>query len=54
MPWSNAGRYDRRGFTVDSSTREEYLARLASLDSCARLSPHQIGVAERCAYGTFF
>jgi hypothetical protein len=48
------GRYDRRGFTLDSSTREEYLERLASLDTCARLSPKQIEMAERFAYGTFF
>jgi hypothetical protein len=48
------GRYDRRGFTVDSSTREEYLARLASLDTYERLSPTQIEMAERFAYGTFF
>jgi hypothetical protein len=48
------GRYDRRGFTVDSSTREEYLTRLAALHTYERLSPQQIEMAERYAYGTFF
>jgi hypothetical protein len=48
------GRYDRRGFTIDSSTRDEYLSRLASLDTYQRLSPEQIEMAERFAHGTFF
>jgi len=48
------GRYDRRGFTIDSATPEEYLSRLASLETYQRLSPQQIEMAERFAYGTFF
>ena len=47
------GRYDRRGFTLDSSTREEYLAKLATLETYPRLSQEQLELAERYAYGTF-
>jgi hypothetical protein len=47
------GRYDRRGFTVDSATREEYLARLAILERQPPLSQDQIELAERYAYYTF-
>jgi hypothetical protein len=51
---AGTGRYDRRGFTIDSTTREEYLQRLATLDTYSRLSPEQIELAERFAYATFF
>jgi hypothetical protein len=51
---AGTGRYDRRGFTLDSSTREEYLQKLATLETYPRLSREQIETAERYAYGTFF
>ncbi len=47
---AGTGRYDRRGFTLDSSTREEYLQRLATLESYPRLSADQVEIAERLAY----
>jgi hypothetical protein len=50
---AGTGRYDRRGFTLDSSTREEYLQKLATLETYPRLSAEQIELAERYAYGVF-
>jgi hypothetical protein len=51
---AGTGRYDRRGFTVDSSSREEYLRKLATLESIPRLTPEQVTCAERYAYGLLF
>ena len=50
---AGTGRYDRRGFTLDSSSREEYLAKLAKLQSYGRLTPEQIELAERYAFLIF-
>lgn len=50
---AGTGRYDRRGFTVDSSTREEYLARLANLENLPPLTREQIELAERYAFNVF-
>ncbi len=47
------GRYDRKGFTIDSSSREEYLGRVASIERIPRLSPAQVELANRFAYGLF-
>jgi hypothetical protein len=47
------GRYDRKGFTLDSVTSEQYLERIARLQDIARLSPAQVELAERFAYGLF-
>jgi len=49
---AGTGRYDRRGFTLDSSTRQEYLQKLATLETYPRLSTEQIELAERFAYGS--
>lgn len=51
---AGTGRYAGRGFTLDSSTREGYLQRLARLETYPRLSPEQVELAERFAYGTLF
>jgi hypothetical protein len=51
---AGTGRYDRRGFTVDSVSREDYLHKLANLESIPRLTAEQIRLAERYAYGVFF
>ena len=51
---AGTGRYDRRGFTLDSSTRQEYLEKLATLETYPRLSAEQVENAERYAYGVFF
>jgi hypothetical protein len=50
---AGTGRYDRRGFTLDSSTREEYLQKLDTLETYPRLSAEQVEIAERYAYGVF-
>lgn len=50
---AGTGRYDRRGFTLDSSTPLEYLDKLATLEKHPRLSPRQIELAERYAFGVF-
>jgi hypothetical protein len=47
------GFYDRRGFTVDSESPEQYLQRIASIDEIPRLSHSQQELAERFAYGLF-
>jgi hypothetical protein len=47
------GPYDRRGFTVDSRTREEYLEKIRNIQLIPRLSPAQREMAERFAYTTF-
>jgi hypothetical protein len=47
------GRYDRRGFTIDSETREEYLGKSARLHEIPRLSPEQVELANRYAFGLF-
>ena len=50
---AGTGRYDRKGFTVDSETRQEYLARLASIQDLPPLTAAQRELAERFAYGAF-
>lgn len=51
---AGTGRYDRRGFTLDSATRQEYLQTLATLETYPRLTPEQVELAERFAYGVFY
>jgi hypothetical protein len=51
---AGTGRYAERGFTVDSSTKEEYLDKLRTLETLPRMTPKQIELAERYAYGVFF
>ena len=50
---AGTGRYDGYGFTVDSASREAYLARLASLETIAPLTEAQTETARRYAYGLF-
>jgi hypothetical protein len=50
---SGTGRYDHRGFTIDSETRAEYLARVGHIEDIPRLSTEQQEKAERFAYGIF-
>jgi hypothetical protein len=47
------GRYDRKGFTIDSATPQQYLERIAHIQDIPRLSTAQIELAERYAYGLF-
>lgn len=51
---AGTGRYDRHGFTLDSTTRQEYLEKLATLETQPRLSERQVELAERFAYGALF
>jgi len=51
---AGTGRYAGRGFTLDSATREEYLEKLATLETRPRLSAAQVEIAERFAYGMLF
>jgi hypothetical protein len=50
---AGTGRYDHRGFTTDSGSRDEYLARLATLDTLPPLPASDRERAERFAFGAF-
>ena len=50
---AGTGRYDHKGFTIDSASREQYVERLASIHALPRLTPSQRELAERYAYGVF-
>lgn len=45
--------YDHKGFTIDSSSREEYLDKLRNVQSVPPLSAAQKELAERFAYANF-
>lgn len=47
------GRYDGRGFTIDSRSAADYLAKLTRLHEIPRLTAAQQELAERFAYGLF-
>ena len=47
------GRYDRKGFTIDSDTRAEYLNRITRIRDIPRLSPEQTELANRYAFALF-
>jgi hypothetical protein len=48
---AGTGRYDRLGFTLDSNSREEFLARLADVQNTDRLTPEQNELALKHAWG---
>ena len=50
---AGSGRYNGRGFTIDSASREQYLARIARIQDIPRLSASERELAERYAYGLF-
>lgn len=50
---AGTGRYDGFGFTIDSSSRQEYLKRLRNLQSIVPPTPAQTELARRYAYGLF-
>jgi hypothetical protein len=50
---AGTGRYDGYGFTIDSTSREEYLARLATLQTTPPPTAEQTERARRYAYGLF-
>ena len=47
------GRYDRRGFTIDSDTREQYICKIANMHTIPRLSVEQRELANRYAFALF-
>ncbi|MDZ4253702.1 MAG: hypothetical protein U1A72_14130 [Sulfuritalea sp.] len=50
---AGTGRYDRHGFTTDFNSREDYLARLATLEELGPPTPLMRERAERYGYGVF-
>lgn len=50
---AGTGRYDQRGFTVDPTTRSEYVDVVRNVHRLPRPSPEQRDLAERFAYGVF-
>jgi hypothetical protein len=50
---AGTGFYSGRGFTVDSGTREEYLARLARIEEVQPPSSQQVELARKHAYALF-
>lgn len=50
---AGTGRYDGLGFTVDSDTPEEFLGRLENLGSLPQMTPAQIELAGKFAWGVF-
>lgn len=50
---AGTGRYSGLGFTVDSNTREEYLKRLASLETQSPMTVEDILLAKRHAHTVF-
>jgi hypothetical protein len=50
---AGTGRYSGLGFTLDSSTREEYLSRLASVQQVSPLTDAQVLLAKKHAYTLF-
>jgi hypothetical protein len=50
---AGSGRYSGKGFTVDSSTREEYLARISRINDVPSLNEEQRRLGIRYAYHIF-
>lgn len=50
---AGTGRYERKGFTIDSNTCDQYLNRIARIQEIPRLSTAEQELAERYAYGIF-
>jgi hypothetical protein len=50
---AGTGRYDRHGFTIDSTSKDEYLDRLSRIQDLPPLGAARRDLAERFAYGAF-
>jgi hypothetical protein len=50
---AGTGFYSGRGFTIDSATPAEYLARLRRIEEIPRLEPREVELARRHAYALF-
>jgi Capsule polysaccharide biosynthesis protein len=51
---AGTGGYSGRGFTHDSTSAREYLARLASIQDVDRMEATTTGLAQRFSYGVFY
>jgi hypothetical protein len=50
---AGTGRYDQKGFTIDSKSREQYLERVLKIQEIPPLTISQRNLAERYAFGLF-
>lgn len=50
---AGTGRYSNLGFTIDSLTAEEYIERLAHIETISPMAPREIELARRFAYALF-
>jgi hypothetical protein len=50
---AGTGRYDQKGFTVDSETTEEYLKKIRHIHEVAPIGSERVKAAQIYAYGTF-
>lgn len=50
---AGTGRYNHRGFTTDSESRDAYLERVAAIETLPPLTTAERELAERFAYGAF-
>jgi hypothetical protein len=50
---AGTGRYDQKGFTIDSESSQDYLARLSRLEKIPEMTDPERELAERFAYGVF-
>ena len=50
---AGTGRYDRKGFTIDSESKDQYLERVRCIEEIPSLSREQRELAERYAYAIF-
>jgi hypothetical protein len=51
---AGTGGYSGRGFTIDSESAEQYLARLSSIQDVAPLDAETTALAQRFSYGVFY
>jgi capsule polysaccharide export protein KpsC/LpsZ len=50
---AGTGRYDNFGFTIDSTSKEDYLEKLSRVHNFPALTPEQTNLAHKFAYATF-
>ena len=50
---AGTGRYDQKGFTIDSESSQDYLDRLSRLEKIPEMTDPERELAERFAYGVF-
>ena len=50
---AGTGRYDKKGFTIDSDSYNSYLDKVKNIESLPKMSKEQIELAQKFAYGIF-